>query len=65
LQSQRGITVILVSHDLSVVYRYANRVLCLSRGKTCIGSPKEILTPETLEEVYGAPLKYYRHSREH
>src|SRR5580658_7110565 len=51
LQSQRGITVILVSHDLSVVYRYANRVLCLSRGKTCIGSPKEILTPETLEEV--------------
>jgi zinc transport system ATP-binding protein len=65
LHSQRGITVILVSHDLSVVYRYANRVLCLSKGKACMGSPKEILTPETLQQVYGAPLKYYGHIEEH
>ena len=33
LQCQKGITLVLVSHDLSVVYRYANRVLCLSKGK--------------------------------
>ncbi len=65
LQQRRGITVILVSHDLSVVYRYASRVLCLSKGKPCMGSPKEILTPEMLEEVYGAPLKFYRHIQEH
>jgi zinc transport system ATP-binding protein len=65
LQSQQGITMILVSHDLSVVYRYANRVLCLSKDKTCMGPPQEILTPEMLEEVYGAPLKYYRHVQEH
>jgi len=65
LQGQRGITVILVSHDLSVVYRYASRVLCLGKGKLCMGPPKEILTPEMLEEVYGAPLKFYRHIEEH
>ncbi|HKM82672.1 MAG TPA: metal ABC transporter ATP-binding protein [Candidatus Acidoferrum sp.] len=65
LQCQKGITVILVSHDLSVVYRYASRVLCVSKGKTCMGTPKEILTPETLEELYGAPPKYYRHIEEH
>jgi len=65
LQCQRGITVILVSHDLSVVYRYASRVLCLSKGKPCMGPPKEILTPEMLEEVYGAPPQYYRHIQEH
>lgn len=65
LQARRGITVILVSHDLSVVYRYASRVLCLSKGKPCTGTPKEILTPEMLEEVYGAPPKYYRHIQEH
>jgi len=65
LQSQKGITVILVSHDLSVVYRYASRVLCLSKGKPCIGAPKEILTPERLEEVYGAPPKFYSHIQEH
>ena len=65
LQCQRGITVILVSHDLSVVYRYASRVLCLSKGKPCMGPPKEILTPAMLEEVYGAPPQYYRHIQEH
>jgi len=65
LQSQSGMTTILVSHDLSVVYRYATRVLCLSKGKLCMGPPKEILTPEMLEEVYGAPLKYYRHIQDH
>ena len=65
LQTQRGITVILVSHDLSVVYRYASQVLCLSKGKPCMGPPKEIMTPQMLEELYGAPPKYYRHIQEH
>jgi len=65
LQVRRGITVILVSHDLSVVYRYASRVLCLSKGKPCMGPPKEILTPGMLEELYGAPPKYYGHIQEH
>jgi len=65
LQSQRGITLFLVSHDLSVVYRYASRVLCLSKGEVCMGPPKEIMTPEMLEQLYGAPPKYYRHIHEH
>jgi zinc transport system ATP-binding protein len=65
LQARNGITLILVSHDLSIVYRYASRVLCLSKGKTCMGPPKEILTPKTLEELYGAPPKFYRHVQDH
>ncbi len=60
-QRERGLTVILVSHDISVVYRFANRVLCLRKDKPCFGSPKEVLTPETLEGLYSSPLKYYRH----
>lgn len=65
LQTRNAITVILVSHDLTVVYRYANKVLCLSRGKPCLGAPREILTPEMLEELYGAPPRYYQHIEEH
>src|SRR6185295_20139038 len=30
LQLKRGITTILVSHDLSIVYQHANKVLCLN-----------------------------------
>lgn len=65
LQVNRGMTILLVSHDLSVVYRYATKVLCLSKGKTCFGAPREILTPEELEAVYSAPPKYYEHTHDH
>src|ERR1700722_5147033 len=62
LQTEKNMTVILVSHDLSVVYRYANMVLCLSKEHTCMGPPKEVLTPAMLGALYGAPSKYHRHA---
>jgi zinc transport system ATP-binding protein len=64
LQKDRGMTILLVSHDLSIVYRNANMVLCLSKGKTCMGPPKEILTPAMLQELYAAPAQYYQHIHE-
>jgi zinc transport system ATP-binding protein len=65
LQKDKGMTVLLVSHDLSVVYRDANMVLCLSKGKPCMGPPREILTPALLQELYGAPFQYYQHVHRH
>jgi len=66
LQKEKGMTVLLVSHDLSVVYRNANMVLCLSsKGKTCMGPPKEVLTPAMLQNLYASPAQYYQHVHEH
>jgi zinc transport system ATP-binding protein len=65
LQEKKGMTVLLVSHDLSVVYRSANKVLCLSKDKTCMGPPKEILTPAMLQQLYASPPHYYQHVHEH
>ena len=65
LQTEKSMTVILVSHDLSVVYRYANMVLCLSKEHPCMGPPTEILTPAMLGDLYGAPAKYHRHAEGH
>ena len=64
LQKQRGMTILLVSHDLSIVYKNANMVLCLSKGKTCMGPPKELLTPAMLQELYASPAQYYQHVHE-
>lgn len=61
LQDSRAMTVLLVSHDLSVVYRYADYVLCLGRNGACFGPPRSALTPETLYEVYGQPLGFHVH----
>jgi zinc transport system ATP-binding protein len=61
LQHDRGLTVFLISHDLSVVYRYATTVLCLGRERHWFGPPKDILTPERLHELYGMPVAFHVH----
>jgi zinc transport system ATP-binding protein len=63
LQEEHGLTVLFISHDLSVVYRYASSVLCLTRGHPCFGPPRTILTPELLHDLYGGPVKYHVHDR--
>lgn len=61
LQVEQGVTVLLISHDLSVVFRHATNVLCLSREHTCFGRPGQVLTPEILSHVYGEPVGLYVH----
>jgi zinc transport system ATP-binding protein len=64
LQEEYGITVILVSHDLSFVYRYATKVLAINKNEICFGSPEDALTPEALQKLYG-PTKFYHSTHEH
>ncbi len=62
LQGEEAFTLLLISHELSLVYRYATAVLCLSQvGGACVGPPLEVLTPERLQELYGVPMQYHRH----
>ena len=57
----QGLTLLLISHELSVVFRHATNVLCLSREQPCFGPPQDVLTPAAIEQLYGAPLRYHRH----
>jgi zinc transport system ATP-binding protein len=62
LQREEHLTLIFISHELSLVYRMAGLVLCLGRrGVHCFGPPRQILTPDTLESTYGAPMDHYLH----
>ena len=61
LQAEHELTVLSISHDLSVVYRSASNVLCLSRDRSCIGPPRKILTPALLEEIYGTEVEFHVH----
>jgi ABC-type Mn2+/Zn2+ transport system ATPase subunit len=61
LQQERGLTVLLISHELTVVSRYATEVLCLGRGTAHMGPPKTMLTPEALREIYGTPVAFHTH----
>ena len=61
VQAAEALTLLLVSHELSVVYRYAENVLCLGREHRCLGPAREILTPETIARVYGEAPRYHHH----
>jgi len=61
LKRDRELTILLVTHDLSVVYTFSNYVICLNKQPVCYGFPQEVLTPENLKRLYGEEVKYYRH----
>jgi len=58
---KRDLTVLLITHDLNIVYEHANNVLCLNKKEVCYGEPIKILTPENLEKTYGTGIKFYKH----
>jgi zinc transport system ATP-binding protein len=62
LNRERGVTIVLVSHDTSVVTQYAHHVLCLRDGNVrCEGAPEKVVTPEMLAQVFGANKALYPH----
>jgi zinc transport system ATP-binding protein len=59
---ERGnLTILLVTHDLNIVWEHADNVICLNKKLLCCGPPRQVLTPENLEELYGTGVKYYVH----
>jgi len=54
LNRERGFTLAAVLHDLNQACRYATHLIALRDGKIVAeGAPKEIVTPELIEAVYG------------
>lgn len=61
LKKERSLTILLVTHDLSVVYQLATRCLCLNKKMLCLNIPEE-LTAERLSELYGGQIKFHQHN---
>ena len=65
LEKEKDLTMILITHDLNVVYKFADSVLCLNKKLVCYGTPQEALNPESLNELYGGDVKVYKHAHKH
>jgi zinc/manganese transport system ATP-binding protein len=61
LRRQEGWTVLQVSHDLDMVRRSSDQVLCLNRRLRCSGTPDHALSPARLAERYGPNVVPYHH----
>ena len=58
LRAERGITVVSTMHDLTLISRFADRLVLVDDGHIVAGgTPQEILTPETLARWYGANVR--------
>ena len=61
LKSEQGWTVLQVSHDIDMVNRHCDRVLCLNQTIICSGEPQTILSPQNLLATYGPAFSRYQH----
>jgi ABC-type Mn2+/Zn2+ transport system ATPase subunit len=56
-----GLSIVLTTHDLNGIATHLPGLVCLNRTVVAIGSPAEVLTPETLERTYGASMDVLVH----
>ena len=54
-------TVLLVSHEINMVYKFADQIICLNRDLICYGRPKDTITKEVLEKLYGQEVRFQEH----
>jgi zinc/manganese transport system ATP-binding protein len=62
IKQEQGWAILQISHDLDMVRRHCDRVLCLNRTLLCQGTPEVALSPDNLSAAYGSEFVRYRHS---
>jgi len=61
VHARHKMSVVLVSHDLSMVYKHAHHVYALNGTICCHGTPEEVMNAESLKEAYGIGVSPYHH----
>ena len=52
-----GVAVLIVAHDVNPILSYLDRVVYLGPGGAVSGAPEDVLTTETLSNLYQAPIE--------
>ncbi len=65
VNSEHSITVLLISHEINMVFTTSSKVVCLNRDLICCGDPNKVITNETLEKLYGADHELRIHHHRH
>jgi len=62
LNRERGLAVLVVFHDLNLAAQYCSRLVLFKEGRVYkAGSPREVIAPDVLREVYGIELLVIPH----
>jgi iron complex transport system ATP-binding protein len=66
LKGEKGVSVIMAMHDLNLASRFSDRIIMLNKGKLfATGTPKEVLIPQNIREVYGVEVEVTQRNGEY
>ena len=53
LRLNYDLTILLVSHDLNAVSKYADRMILINKNILCDGTPEDVLAHQELKKLLG------------
>ena len=53
----RGVTALLIAHNINPLLPHMNKVMYVANGKIATGAPAEVLTSESLTRLYGVQVE--------
>jgi iron complex transport system ATP-binding protein len=57
LNRERGLTIVMASHDMNIASEFCDRLILLQEGRIYkMGTPEEVITEENIEKVYGCEV---------
>ena len=57
LNRERGLTIVMASHDMNIASEFCDRLILLQGGRIYkMGTPEEVITKENIESVYGCEV---------
>src|ERR1700682_2268435 len=59
---ERGVTVLLVAHDVNPIMPFVARVVYVAQGHAVSGRPEEVIRSDVLTRLYGVPVDVLRTS---
>lgn len=65
VHDERHLTMLLITHDLAVVHKLSDEVLCLNKSLVCHGPPIDVLNADSLRQLYGTEVSFYHHEHSH
>jgi iron complex transport system ATP-binding protein len=62
LNRERGLTIVMASHDMNTASEFCDRLILLQGGRIFqMGTPEEVITRENIESVYGCEVWIDQH----
>jgi iron complex transport system ATP-binding protein len=62
LNRERGLTIVMASHDMNIASEFCDRLILLQKGRIYkMGLPEQVITRENIESVYGCEVWIDQH----